>query len=312
VSKNIFTPAGMTRSGFFSVDEAAADRATGYTTRGEGGARLPNTKTLPGRPSSAGGVFSTAGDLLRFYEALASGKLLREAGGAADVAIAGGAPGVNAAVQREKGWTVIAIANLDPPAATTLARGAMDLIRGGPREGRPEGVVIRQRAPRTPERTELAGDVVVPAAMAGHLFTVEARIQGQGPFRFAVDSGSAGMLRMSTELQKKLQLPQTGEARSSDPSGKNPQRRPVVRVDSVAIGGARFDGIDATVGDGRDDGTDGVIGLPLFAGLTATLDYPKQELRLGRRPLDAGAEHVVAFTADRGVPRSKSTPAACR
>jgi hypothetical protein len=162
--------------------------------------------------------------------------------------------------------------------------------------------VIRQRAPRAPERTEIDGEVAVPAALVGHVFTVEARVHGRGPFRFTVDSGSAGMLRVSSALQKKLQLAQIGEARTGDPSGKNVKSVPVVRVDSVAIGGARFAGIDATVADGRVDGTDGVIGLPLLAGLTVTLDYPKQQLRLSRKPLEAGGEHVVAFTADRGVP----------
>jgi D-alanyl-D-alanine carboxypeptidase len=139
VARHVFAPAGMTRSGFWAVDEAVANRAIGYTRHGAAGARGPNTRSLPGRPSSAGGAFATAGDLLRFYEALGAGKLVPGGGGAEDLAVAGGAPGINAAVQREGGWTVIALANLDPPSASKLARAAMDLIRGGPREDRPGG-----------------------------------------------------------------------------------------------------------------------------------------------------------------------------
>ena len=45
---------------------------------------------------------------------------------------------------------------------------------------------------------------------------------------------------------------------------------------------------------------DGIVGLSLFSGLTATLDYPGQELRLTRQPLDPAA-HVVPFTSEQGV-----------
>jgi predicted aspartyl protease len=138
--------------------------------------------------------------------------------------------------------------------------------------------------------------------MAGHLVTIEARINGKGPFRLAVDTGSGAMLRIDAALQQVLAAPQIGEAMTGDPSGKNPQRRPVVRIDAVELAGARFAGVDATVGAPRGDGTSGVIGLALFAGLTATIDYPRQELRLGRQPLGADAPHVVAFATEHGVP----------
>jgi CubicO group peptidase (beta-lactamase class C family) len=123
VARHIFGPAGMTRSGFWGVDEPVAHRATGYT--GRGAARVSNRPSLPGRPSSAGGAYATARDLLRFVDAQSSGKL--PSVGLASVA--GGAPGVNAAILREGPWTVIVLANLDPPSASALARGSMDLIR---------------------------------------------------------------------------------------------------------------------------------------------------------------------------------------
>src|SRR6185295_3438257 len=181
---------------------------------------------------------------------------------------------VNAAMELGEGWTVIALANFDPPSAMAVSRGAMDIIRGRRLDGPEGGRVIRQRPPSAPAKTELAREVTVPAKMVGHLFTIEAKINGKGPFRFTIDSGSAGMLRIGGALQQALQLPQIGEALSGDPSGKNAQKRPVVRVDSVEIGGARFTGVDATVGD---DAAGGVIGLSLFATLTATLDYPGQQ-----------------------------------
>jgi CubicO group peptidase (beta-lactamase class C family) len=319
VQKRIFAPAGMTRSGFWTLDERVAHRATGYTLRGGLRERAPNTASLPGRPSSAGGAFATAGDLLRFHNALLADKLLSRKwtnwmlGGSFDDrprmparGVAGGAPGVSAAVELEDGWTVIALSNFDPPAATATATGVLDILRGRPRAADSEpggGPRIRRTPPAAPAATELTADVAVPAQRVGHLFAVEAKVNGKGPFRFAIDSGSGGMLSISTRLQQELQLSAIGEVMAGDPSGKNPHRRPLVRVDSVELGGARFRGVDASVRDARGpDGADGVIGLSLFAGLTATLDYPRQQLRLGRQPVAQAAPHVVPFTVEHGIP----------
>ncbi len=123
VRRHIFEPAGMKETGFWAIDEKVAHRATGYTMRGPEGPltkRIPNEATLPGRPSSAGGAYATAGDLLRFFQWL----------GDAGVAVGGGAPGLNAAVEANGTWTVIALSNYDPPSAEALARGARDIIRG--------------------------------------------------------------------------------------------------------------------------------------------------------------------------------------
>ncbi|HEY4642863.1 MAG TPA: serine hydrolase domain-containing protein [Thermoanaerobaculia bacterium] len=143
VQQHVFAPAGMKESGFFAVDENVANRATGYTLRGEDHdltERRVNTSSLPGRPSSAGGAFATAGDLLRFAKALDSNKLASEKWtnwiyssrferlGRA-IGIGGGAPGLNASLEMSPdGWTVITMSNFDPPSATTFAMGAMDII----------------------------------------------------------------------------------------------------------------------------------------------------------------------------------------
>jgi D-alanyl-D-alanine carboxypeptidase len=162
VARHIFAPAGMTGTGLWALDEKMPARATGYTRHGKDGelhAPVPNTDSLPGRPSSAGGAFATAGDLLRFWQALLADKLLStkwtswminrsfdDARRAPMIGVAGGAPGVNAAVELAGAWTVIALANLDPPSANAMARGAMDIIRGERRPDEP-GRVIRRRGP---------------------------------------------------------------------------------------------------------------------------------------------------------------------
>lgn len=318
IQQRVFTPAKMKNSGFWGVDETVAKRATGYTSRGqEDGKRVPNDSTLPGRPSSAGGAYSTADDLLAFFNAIVAGKLtegkwtnwmLDAAPGAPIVrpglALGGGAAGLNASVMMNDGWTVIALANYDPPAASYLGRGAMEIIRGEAEKVDEErGPAVRRAPPTAPERTEMNADVTVPIAMSEHMVTVEASINGKGPFRFVLDSGAGMMLRISTDLQKTLQLAQVGEVMAGDPSGKNNVARPVVHAESVSIGGARFLGVDASVGDARaGDQTSGVIGLALFGTLSVTVDYSNQQLRLTRAGVAADDPHAVPFVVEHGVP----------
>ncbi len=130
VRRHIFEPAGMTRTASWTVDSLPANTAKGYT-RGAQDAPLstplgPNTALLPGRGSSAGGGYSTAHDLLRLLNALRAGKI--SSAPPAGVGIAGGAPGLNAAVEGglPGGYDVIVLANLDPPAAEKVSR----IVRG--------------------------------------------------------------------------------------------------------------------------------------------------------------------------------------
>ena len=115
---------------------------------------LPNTGTLPYRGTSAGGGYSTAEDLNRFAQALLGHQLLspdstrllitgkagpdhgppgaryaygfldqRDAEGNGPVGHDGGAPGMNGALRiyPKSGYVVIALANMDPPAASQIA-----------------------------------------------------------------------------------------------------------------------------------------------------------------------------------------------
>jgi D-alanyl-D-alanine carboxypeptidase len=142
VNKHIYEPAGMTQTGSWRINRWPENTAIGYTTGGgEGAAKggeaaplQPNTDFLPGKGSSAGGGYSTAHDLLRLLNALRDHKI-PNAPEAGMVGIAGGAPGLNAALEGDLrgGYDVIVLANLDPPAAERVAR----LIRGALAAARP-------------------------------------------------------------------------------------------------------------------------------------------------------------------------------
>jgi len=117
----------MTQTGSWRVDRWPANTAIGYTRgRPDGEPNAPlkrNTDFLPGKGSSAGGGYSTAHDLLRLLNALREHKVAN-APEAGMVGIAGGAPGLNAAMEGglPGGYDVIVLANLDPPAAERVSR----------------------------------------------------------------------------------------------------------------------------------------------------------------------------------------------
>jgi CubicO group peptidase (beta-lactamase class C family) len=127
VRRHIHEPAGMTQTGSWRVERWPANTAIGYTRgRPDAEPNAPlkrNTDFLPGKGSSAGGGYSTAHDLLRLLNALREHKIA-SAPEASMVGIAGGAPGLNAAMEGDLrgGYDVIVLANLDPPAAERVAR----------------------------------------------------------------------------------------------------------------------------------------------------------------------------------------------
>jgi len=124
VRENIFKPCGMLNTDSYARDENVPNLAKGYTLDGaaEGG-RVQNLATLPGRGSSAGGGYSNAEDMLKYVLALKERKLVLPDIGAG-LGIAGGAPGINSAVEWDprSGSIVIVLGNFDPPAAVRVAR----------------------------------------------------------------------------------------------------------------------------------------------------------------------------------------------
>jgi CubicO group peptidase (beta-lactamase class C family) len=79
VGEYVFRRAGMTSTGSLPESVDVPNRAVGYTRSSPSGPWEPNTDTLPWRGTAAGGGYSTVGDLLRFAQALGSGRLVSKA-----------------------------------------------------------------------------------------------------------------------------------------------------------------------------------------------------------------------------------------
>jgi D-alanyl-D-alanine carboxypeptidase len=172
VQKHVYAPAKMTATGSEPESEVVANRSVGYERGPEG--LKPNVDSLPPRGMAAGGGYSTAEDLLRFANALASHTLLSEestqllmAGkvpmgpgrkyaygfterndhGIHVFGHGGGAPGMNGelAILPGSGHVFVTLANLDPPAASELANFVVERL---PRaESSPAPELIRPPAP---------------------------------------------------------------------------------------------------------------------------------------------------------------------
>jgi CubicO group peptidase (beta-lactamase class C family) len=147
VVEHVYKPAGMSRTASEPEDTAVAGRSIGYMHPQGAATWKPNTDTLPYRGTSAGGGYSTVGDLVKFAEALMSHKLLNaentdlllkgkvEVGpgrmyaygfedarkeGEGSVGHSGGAPGMNGDLRifPKSGYVIAVLSNLDPPAAS--------------------------------------------------------------------------------------------------------------------------------------------------------------------------------------------------
>lgn len=144
VAENIYKVAGMTDSGSEPQSVEVPNRSKGYMR--DQFELVSNEPTLPWRGTSAGGGYTTAGDLMKFAGALMSNKLLKaetlaeatraqfttgdygfgfQVGRPSEVRSyghGGGAPGMNGIlrVYPESGQAVVVLCNLDSPSASRM------------------------------------------------------------------------------------------------------------------------------------------------------------------------------------------------
>jgi len=133
VRDHIYKIAGMGNTTHLEADVPAENVASGYTNNWDendhpGEPRRNNIYTRPARGSSAGGGYSTVDDLLKLVVSLKKNELsapkTSEEINQHSIAIAGGAPGINAYVETdpETGYVTIVLSNYDPPVVDKVAR----------------------------------------------------------------------------------------------------------------------------------------------------------------------------------------------
>ena len=305
VSKHIFEPAGMTGSSFRGRDEDDPLAAIGYTNHGPSGRKgfvETNRALLDVRGNPAGGSFSPAVDLLRFNRALRNDDLLSREGTTlvltrfrsedqrpSVTGTAGGAPGISAVnlEDAKAGVCVIVLSNHDEPMAELIGEQIFGLLRG-PLKRSPEAV-----------------GTVVPMKRVGDQPAVEVHLGNEGPLLFLIDTGDSGSGSISRELADRLGLRTVGQVEVGDPSGRNSEKRDLVRIPQLNLGEHRWRDVDVLLNphDRMDPGIDGVLGFALFREGLFTLDYPAEEVRLGPGELPPPDDReILPFRDESGIP----------
>jgi CubicO group peptidase (beta-lactamase class C family) len=204
VQDNIFKPLGMVNSGYDSNSAVIQNRASGYTP--EAGGIVNSGYINMTIPLSAGGLYSTTEDLLRWQQGLFGGKLLspaslkkmttpyksdygfgvviRTVNGHEEIGHGGGIEGFNTmlAYYPEDKLTVVVLANLNGSAPQEIATDLHTLAEGG-------SVVLaseRKIAKIDPKifdgyvgSYQLAPDFILKVTRDGDRFLTQATGQGQ-------------------------------------------------------------------------------------------------------------------------------------
>lgn len=154
----------------------------------------------------------------------------------------------------------------------------------------------------SPQRTGLAKPIVsVPMDNWGGRPVVQAKINGRGPFKLLLDTGTTAAAVLDSELLKKLDIPATGKAPTPGSIGEDD----LVEVDTITIGDAEFSKVKVRRMDfggfmppGRA-GPEGILGLPLFEHCLLTLDYPGSRVIFESGQLPPAKGEIIEYSPDR-------------
>jgi predicted aspartyl protease len=147
--------------------------------------------------------------------------------------------------------------------------------------------------------------VVTPLELIHDKPYVAVMVNGHGPYRFLVDTGTGTQAIISPELVQELGIPAVGHARLTDPSGQGEQRSNVVWIESLKLGDLEFEEVQAVEHRlfREEQNCQGVLGFLLFEDYLLTLDYPGRRMMLtsGTLPPQAAGSTLPLRLKD-GVP----------
>jgi len=142
--------------------------------------------------------------------------------------------------------------------------------------------------------------VSVPMDNWGGRPVVDVRINGQGPFKLVLDTGTSFPVVLDESLVTKLDLPAAGASR---PKGET-EDVDLVDIGTLTIGDAEFSSIqgirstDVGSASMTGEGIQGILGLPLFKGCLLTLDFPGRRVSFESSELPQQDGETIAYSAD--------------
>lgn len=107
--------------------------------------------------------------------------------------------------------------------------------------------------------------------------TVAVQVNGQGPFRFVVDSGADTSV-IGAHVAQRLGLPAASPVTLHGMTASGEVAR--VKVDSLGLGGSVFDQLELPVLQERDLGAAGMIGIDALVEQRLMLDFEKKVIKV--------------------------------
>jgi hypothetical protein len=149
----------------------------------------------------------------------------------------------------------------------------------------------------------LAPDEVALSLGRSGAVRVPVMVNGQGPFRFLLDTGSSHTT-LGRELAERLALPVVAQVNVTTPAGV--QMQPVVKVELMAIGSASVPALMPSVVSlaelrSMEPGIDGVVGQDFVGAFDFTIDYRRKRLRFAAEPADPGTRLPLVRAGDRAL-----------
>jgi len=165
----------------------------------------------------------------------------------------------------------------DDPDRTPMAQSALDVFAAF--RGVEMGAID---APAQP--------APIPLQSLLNLMFAEVYVNGQGPFRFLIDTGATQTV-LSAKLADRLGLKKIAANIMHGVGGEGKLDSAVYRVDSLKVGDVTVKNLPMGTVDNPilDQVLDGIIGTATFSDFYVTLDYPKQQLEISRKlPAEGG------------------------
>lgn len=168
--------------------------------------------------------------------------------------------------------------------------------------------MVRQDACRLNEAPKAEFLMRIPFETLDGRIYVQARVNGHGPFRFAIDTGASGLARADASLVSTLGLAIQGQTSTSD--GVRTAKVDTTHLDSLELGNLTRRDIDVITRDysGRkppEAAFSGIIAREFFSDGLLVIDYPNKILSFSRTSaLSASAKHVLTYERAFRVPVS--------
>lgn len=140
----------------------------------------------------------------------------------------------------------------------------------------------QQGAPAAPAEDT---DLIEGARDAVERMTVPVAVQGAGPYRFLIDTGSQRTV-LSTALASRLALTQGPSIRVVGMAGI--YQVATARVGEIAFGQQSVAGLNVPLLEDRHMGADGIIGTDSLQGQRVVLDFARETIAIGT-PREVGA-----------------------